>query len=195
MLGCPCWLSGKEHSHIHKQKIGLRIDWEWLHPSAQDLDAPTASPSHQEASKSLLSLSIRGHTEWEPQPQKINQTDHWPQTALSNSVKLWVMPCRTTQNGRVMVESSNKTWSTGEGNGKLLQYSSLENPINSMKRQKDVTLKDELPVGRCPICYWRRVEKKLQKKMKRLSKNENNVQLWMWRGIEVKSKAVKNNIV
>ena len=44
-----------------------------------------------------------------------------------------------------MVESSNKTWSTGEGNGKPLQYSSLENPTNSMKRQKDRTLKDELP--------------------------------------------------
>ena len=44
-----------------------------------------------------------------------------------------------------MVESSNKTWSVGEGNGKPLQYSCLENPMNSMKRQKDRTLKDELP--------------------------------------------------
>ena len=44
-----------------------------------------------------------------------------------------------------MAESSDKTWSTGEGNGKLLQYSCLENPMNSMKRQKDMTLKDELP--------------------------------------------------
>ena len=44
-----------------------------------------------------------------------------------------------------MVESSDKMWSTGEENGKLLQYSCLENPMNSMKRQKDRTLKDELP--------------------------------------------------
>ena len=44
-----------------------------------------------------------------------------------------------------MVESSDKTWSTGEGNGKQLQYSCLENPMNSMKREKDRTLKDELP--------------------------------------------------
>ena len=43
-----------------------------------------------------------------------------------------------------MVEISDKMWSTGEGNGKLFQYSCLENPINSMKRQKDMTLKDEL---------------------------------------------------
>ena len=44
-----------------------------------------------------------------------------------------------------MVESSDKAWSPGEGNGKPLQYSCLENPMKSMKRQKDRTLKDELP--------------------------------------------------
>ena len=44
-----------------------------------------------------------------------------------------------------MVESADKTWSTGEGNGKLLQYSCLENPMNSMKRQNDRILKGELP--------------------------------------------------
>ena len=43
------------------------------------------------------------------------------------------------------MESSDKMWSTGEGNGKLLQYSFLENPVNSMKRQKDRTLEDEPP--------------------------------------------------
>ena len=55
------------------------------------------------------------------------------------------MSCRATQDGRVIVKSSDKMWSTGEGNGKLLQYSCLENSMNSMKRQKDRTLKDELP--------------------------------------------------
>ena len=44
-----------------------------------------------------------------------------------------------------MVESSDKTWSTGEANGKPLQHSCLENPMNSMKRKKDGSLKDELP--------------------------------------------------
>ena len=44
-----------------------------------------------------------------------------------------------------MVDSSDKTWSTGEGNGKTLQHSCLENPMNSMKRQNDRTRKDELP--------------------------------------------------
>ena len=55
------------------------------------------------------------------------------------------MPCRATQGRWFMVESSEKTWSTGEGNGKPLQYSSLQNLMNSMKRQKGRTLKDELP--------------------------------------------------
>ena len=55
------------------------------------------------------------------------------------------MPYRATQDGQVMLESSDKTWSTREGNGKPLRYSCLENPMNSMKRQKDRTLKDELP--------------------------------------------------
>ena len=50
------------------------------------------------------------------------------------------MPCTATQDGWVMVESSNKTWSTGEENGKPLQYSCLKNPMNSMKKQKDKTL-------------------------------------------------------
>ena len=55
------------------------------------------------------------------------------------------MPCRATQDGWVMVESFDKTWSTGEGNGKPLQYSCRKNLMNSMEKQKDRTMKDELP--------------------------------------------------
>ena len=55
------------------------------------------------------------------------------------------MLCRAYQDGQVIAKSSDKTWSIGEGNGKPLQYSCFENPMNSMKRQKDRTLKDELP--------------------------------------------------
>ena len=57
-------------------------------------------------------------------------------TALSNSMKPPAMPCRATQDGQVMVESSDKMWSTEEGNGKPLQYSCLENPMNRMKGKK-----------------------------------------------------------
>ena len=65
-------------------------------------------------------------------------------TALSNSMKP-SHACGATQDGRVMVERSDRMWSTGEGNGKPLQDSCLENPMNSMKRQNDRILKEELP--------------------------------------------------
>ena len=55
------------------------------------------------------------------------------------------MPYEATQDGRVMVEKSDRMWSTGEGNGKPLQYSCLENPMNSINRQNDRILKEELP--------------------------------------------------
>ena len=50
-----------------------------------------------------------------------------------------------TQDGQVMVERADRMWSTGEGNVKPLQHSCLENPMNSMKRQNDRILKEELP--------------------------------------------------
>ena len=63
---------------------------------------------------------------------------------MSNSVKP-SYACGATQDSRVMVERSDRMWSTGEGSGKPLQYSCLENPMNSMKRQNDRILKGELP--------------------------------------------------
>ena len=81
-----------------------------------------------------------------------------------------------TQERQVMVESSDKTWPTGEGNGKPLQYSCLENPMNSMKKQKDRTLKDELPrsVGAQYATgeEWRNNSRR----MKRWSQSKNNTQ-------------------
>ena len=55
------------------------------------------------------------------------------------------MLCGATQDGQVMVERSDRRWSTGKGNGKPLHYSCLEKPMNSMKRQNDRILKEELP--------------------------------------------------
>ena len=70
------------------------------------------------------------------------------------------MPCGATQDGRVMVERSDGMWPTGEGNGKPVQYSCLENPVNSMKRQKDRTLKDELPRSDATGDQWRNNSRK-----------------------------------
>ena len=89
----------------------------------------------------------RGHQRADtlkPYSQKTSQSNHTWTRALSNSMKP-NHACGATQDGLVMVERSDRTWSTGEGNGKPLQYSCLENPMNSMKRQNDRTLKEELP--------------------------------------------------
>ena len=67
-----------------------------------------------------------------PYSQNTSQSNHTRTTALSNTMKL-SQARGATQDGRVMVERSERMWSTGERNGKLLQYSCLENPINSMK--------------------------------------------------------------
>ena len=89
----------------------------------------------------------RGHQRADtlkPYSQKTSQSNHTRTTALSNSMKL-SHAGGATQDGWVMVERSDRMWSTGEGNGKRLQYFCLENPMNSMKRQNDRILKEELP--------------------------------------------------
>jgi len=87
------------------------------------------------------------------------------------------MLCTTTQDKQVRVESSDKTWSAGEGKSKPLQYSCLENPMNSMKTQKDMTLKDDLPrsVGAqyAPGEEW----KITPERVKRQIQSESNAQL------------------
>ena len=99
-----------------------------------------------------------------------------------------------TQDGQVMVEKSDRMWSTGEGNGKPLQYFCLENPMNSMKRQNDRILKEELPrlVGAQYATgdQWRNNSRKNEE----MSQSKNSTQLWMRLVKEVKSDAVKSNI-
>ena len=92
------------------------------------------------------------------------------------------------------MEGSDKTWSTGEGNGKPLQYSCLENPMNSTKMQKDRTLKDELPrsVGAQYATggQWRNNSRKnegMEPKQKQYPAVDVTV-------IEIRSDAVKSNI-
>ena len=89
------------------------------------------------------------------------------------------MPGRATQDRQVMGGNSDKKWSIGEGNGKPPQYSSAENPMNSMKRQKDMTLKDELPRS-VDVRYatgeeWRNTSRKNEE----AEPKQNDTQLWM----------------
>ena len=100
-----------------------------------------------------------------------------------------------------MVESFDKMWFTRKGNGKPPQYSSLENPISSMKRQKYMKLKDKFPrsVG---VQYateeeWRNNSRKIEEmepKQEKKKKNKQKTQSWIWLVMEVKSSAVKSSI-
>ena len=93
-----------------------------------------------------------------------------------------------------MVERSDRMWSTGEGNGKPLQYSCLENPMNSMNRQKDRALKDELlrlvGVQYATGDQWRNNSRKNEG----MEPKQNNTKLWMGLVTEARSNAVKSNI-
>ena len=104
------------------------------------------------------------------------------------------MQCGATQDGRVMVERYDRMRSTGEGNGKPLQCSWLENPMNSMKKQKDRTLKDELArsVGAQYTTgdQWRNNSRKNEG----MEPKQNNTQLWLCLVKQARSDAVKSNI-
>ena len=102
---------------------------------------------HGKRNPSKMVGVARGHQRADalkPYSQKTSQSNHTRTTALSNSMKL-SHTRGATQDGRVMVERYDRMRSTGEGNGKPLQYSCLENPMNSMKRQNDRILKEVLP--------------------------------------------------
>ena len=91
------------------------------------------------------------------------------------------------------MESSDKTWSTGEGNGKPLQYSCLENPMNSMKRQKDRTLKDDLPRSVGAQYAMRDQWRNNSRKNEGMEPKQKQHQ-WIGLVIEARFDAVKTNI-
>ena len=138
----------------------------------------------------------RGHQRADtlkPYSQKTSQSNHTRTTALSNSMKP-SHACRATQDGQVMVERPDRMWSTGEGNGKPLQYSCLEKPMNSRKRQNDRLPKEELPrslgAQYATGDQWRnnsRKNEEMEPKQKTIPSCGCDV-------IEAKSNAVKNNI-
>ena len=92
------------------------------------------------------------------------------------------------------MESSDKRWSTGEGNGKPLQYSCLENPMNSMKRRNDRILKGKLPRTVVANMLLEISGEITPERMKGWSQSKDNTHLWIWLKIEASSDAVKSNI-
>ena len=117
-MAALCWSSRKEIPHVQSKR----------NPSK----TVGVAKGHQKAN------TLKSYA------QKTSQSNHTRTTALSNSMKL-SHARGATQDGLVMVERSDRMWSTGEGNGKPLQYSCLENPMDSMKRQNDRILKEKLP--------------------------------------------------
>ena len=91
------------------------------------------------------------------------------------------------------MERSDRMWSTGERNGKPLQYSCLENPMDSMKRQNDRILKEELPRSVGAQLLLEISGEITPERMKWLGQKGNNAQLWMYLVMKVKSDIVKNN--
>ena len=108
------------------------------------------------------------------------------------------MLSRATGDGRVMVESSDKTRSPGGGNDGLPQYSCRKKPKKRMKRQKDTTREDDQPKGRRLSSTL--LEKSggqppiASERMKKLGQSGNEAQLCMCLVVKVQSSAVKNNI-
>ena len=123
----------------------------------------------------------RGHQRADtlkPYSQKTSHSNHTKTTALSNSMKLSHVR-RTTRDGQVMVERADRMWSTGEGTGKPLQYSCLENPMNSMKRQNGRILKEVLPRSVGAQMLLEVSGEITPERMKVWSQTKNNTQLWM----------------
>ena len=104
------------------------------------------------------------------------------------------MSCGATQNIWVMVEGSDKMWSTGEVNGKPLQYSCLENPMNSMKSLNDRIPKEELPRSLGAQYATGDQWEITSERMKGWSQSKNNTQLWIGLVTEERFDAVESNI-
>ena len=162
-------------------------------PNRENPVFPTASPSHQEASISLLSSSIRGQTKGKPQSQKTDQQITWI-IALSNSVKLWAILCRASQDGWITVKTSHKMWSTSKGMASHLSILTLTTPWTVWKGKKLWHRKTNSPGWEVHNMLLEKSGKIAPEGRKRLSQRGNNTQLWMWLVMEVQSDAVKNNI-
>ena len=113
-------------------------------------------------------------------------------TALSNSMKLWAMPCRTTQDGQVMVESSTQNVVHWIREWQTTSVFLPREPHEQYEKTKRYNTERWTPqVGWYPIRYWEKSGEITPERMKRQSQRENNTQLWMWLVMEVKSNAVK----
>ena len=111
---------------------------------------------------------------------------------LENSMTLCAKLCRATQGRWVTVESSDKTWSTGGGDGKPLQYTCHEDPMNWMKRQREMNPPGQ-KISNMPLGKSRGRLLTAPERMRRLGQSGKNAQLWMCLVMKVKSHTIKNS--
>ena len=147
-LGSTVWPQAKQQREDTALPINRKLDLRLTehgpaHQNKTQFSPESVSPIREHLQASYPHSS-EGRQNENYNYRKLTKLITWIR-ALSNSMKLWAMLCRVIQEGWVMLESSNKTWSTGERSGKPLQHSCLENPMNSMKRQNDRILKEKLP--------------------------------------------------
>ena len=153
---------------------------------------PTSKVRETQVRWQALREGIRGQTDWNHNHRKlanlITRT-----TVLSNSLKLshavWGHPRRMGHGGEVW-----QMWSTGEGNGKPLQYPCLENPMNSMRSEMIGHWKRNSPDHWVSNMLLENSGEITLERMKGLRQSKNSTQLWMWLVIEARSDAVKSNI-
>ena len=109
----------REHIPAHQQKTELKIYWTWPRPSEQDPDSQQPVPPIRKFPQVSYPYPSEDRQNGNHNYRKLSRLITWI-TTLFNSVKLWAIPCRATQDGCIMVESSDEMWSTGEGKGKPL---------------------------------------------------------------------------
>ena len=145
---------------------------------------------------SLLSSPIRGETEWKPLSQKTNHTVLMDQTCLTQwNYETYPVGPPKSDGSCWRVLTKRGPLEKGIANFTLpLQHSYLENPMNSIKRQKDMTLKVELPRSVGTQYATGEEQINISERMKRLSQRRNNTQLWMRLMTEARLDAVKSNI-
>ena len=165
-----------------------------LVPSEQDPVSPTVSLSHQEASISLLSFSIREQTDWNHNHRKLTNLVTWT-TAWSNSMKLWAMECKATKDRCVMVESSDSPPCGPLEKGMANHFSilALRTPWTVWKGKKTGHWKMNSPGWWVPNMLLAISGEMTSERMKRWSQSKDNTQLWMWLVMEARSDAVKSN--
>ena len=142
------WPQVKQQGGNRAPPINRKLDWRFTDHGPAHLNRiqfPLLSFPSWSFRKTLILIRQRaGRLKTSITENKPNWS-HGPQTCLTQWNYERAMLWRAIQDRQVMLEGSDKTWSTGEEKGKPLQYSCLKNPMNSVKRQKDRTLKDELP--------------------------------------------------